>query len=173
MMRVAAVEAVGGYRDGIIAGEDSELCIRLRKVGWRIWRLPIEMTLHDAGITRFGQWWRRNIRSGYNFAERAHLHGGMPERYGVWESYRSWIWGLWLPLICLALSLVFRPWGLASWIIFPIQIIRQIMRGTGPPKDRALLASFYLLGRFPELFGQIRFMRDRLVGRQAQLIEYE
>ena len=30
MMRADALEAVGGYRDDLIAGEEPELCVRLR-----------------------------------------------------------------------------------------------------------------------------------------------
>ncbi|MGO9359220.1 MAG: glycosyltransferase family 2 protein, partial [Xanthobacteraceae bacterium] len=60
MMRRAALEAVSGYRDDMIAGEEPELGVRLRAVGWKIWRLEREMTLHDAGMTRFAQWWRRS-----------------------------------------------------------------------------------------------------------------
>ncbi len=56
-MRAAALAAVGGYRDELIAGEEPELCVRLRASGWSIWRIDEEMTLHDAAITRFRQWW--------------------------------------------------------------------------------------------------------------------
>lgn len=46
MMRVAAVYTAGGYREGLIAGEEPELCLRLRRAGWQVWRLDAEMTLH-------------------------------------------------------------------------------------------------------------------------------
>ena len=92
MIRAAALENVGGYRDDLIAGEEPELCIRLRAAGWRIWRLPYEMTSHDAAMTRFSQWWRRAMRAGYAFAQGAHLHGASPERHWVWESRRAWLW---------------------------------------------------------------------------------
>jgi hypothetical protein len=173
MMRVTAVDAVGGYRDDMIAGEDSELCIRMRAAGWRIWRLPVEMTLHDADMTRFAQWWRRTVQCGYNFAERAHLHGAMPERYGVWESCRSSIWGVWLPPVCLALELTLGPWGWTAWLIYPLQMLRQTLRSSGTMRDRTRLALFQVLARFPEGLGQIRFLRDRLLGRRTRLIEYQ
>ena len=57
LVRVDALRAVEGYREDLIAGEEPELCLRLRQAGWRIWRLDAEMTAHDAQITRFGQWW--------------------------------------------------------------------------------------------------------------------
>src|ERR1700686_613653 len=47
MMRANALEDVRGYRDDLIAGEEPELCVRLRAAGWRIWRLKSEMTVHD------------------------------------------------------------------------------------------------------------------------------
>ncbi len=94
MIRTAALEKMGGYREDVIAGEEPELCVRLRKAGWRVWRLDSEMTLHDAAMTRFGQWWQRGVRAGYAFALGAHLHGAAPERHWVWESRRAWLWGI-------------------------------------------------------------------------------
>ena len=173
MIRANALEAVGGYRDDLIAGEEPELCVRLRAAGWRIWRLDREMALHDAAMTRFGQWWRRALRGGYAFAQGAYLHGASPERHCVWESRRAWLWGVWLPLACLVAGLLFEPWGWAAWLIYPLQLLRQTVRNRGPLSDRALLALFQVLARFPEGFGQIKFMRDRLLGRQARLIEYK
>jgi GT2 family glycosyltransferase len=173
MMRASALETVDGYRNDLIAGEEPELCVRLRAKGWRIWRLDAEMALHDAAMTRFSQWWRRATRAGYGFAQGAYLHGGPPERHWVWESRRAWLWGVWLPLACLLSGLLFGPWGWAAWLIYPLQVLRQTMRNPGPLADRATLAFFQVLARSPEGWGQIRFLRDRLLGRQARLIEYK
>jgi GT2 family glycosyltransferase len=173
VVRATALEAVGLYREDLIAGEEPELCVRLRAAGWRIWRLPDEMTLHDAAMTRFSQWWRRAVRAGYAFAQGAHLHGAPPERHWVWESRRAWIWGIILPLGCLVIGLLFPPWGWAASLIYPLQILRQTLRNQGSLKERALLALFQMLARFPEGFGQIKFARDRLFGRQSRLIEYK
>jgi hypothetical protein len=173
MMRAIAIDAVGGYRDDLIAGEEPELCVRLRAAGWHIWRLPFEMTLHDAAMTRFAQWWRRAVRAGYAFAEGAYLHGAPPERHWVWEARRAWLWGVWLPLACLATGMMFGPWGWVAWLIYPLQILRQTVRNRGPLSDRAVLALFQVLARFPEGWGQIKFMWNRLLSRQAHLIEYK
>lgn len=173
MLRVDALETVGGFRDDLIAGEEPELCVRLRTAGWRVWRLELEMALHDANMTLLSQWWWRAVRAGYAFAQGAYLHGASSERHYVWESRRAWLWGIWLPLACLAVGLTFEPWGWAAWLIYPLQVLRQTVRNPGPAGDRALLALFQVLARFPEGLGQIRFTRDRLLGRQAQLIEYK
>jgi GT2 family glycosyltransferase len=173
MMRTSALQAVGGFRDDLIAGEEPELCVRLRAKGWRIWRLDAEMALHDAAMTRFAQWWRRTTRAGYAFAQGADLHGAPPECHWVWESRRAWLWGIWLPLACIAFSALIWPWGWAAWLIYPLQVLRQTVRNQGPPGERATLALFQVLARFPEGLGQIRFLRDRLLGRTARLIEYK
>jgi GT2 family glycosyltransferase len=173
MMRVESVEAVGGFREDMIAGEESELCLRLRRNGGRIWRLTNDMAVHDAAMTRFSQWWKRIVRSGYSYANGAHLHGRAPERYQLWEARRGLLWGLVLPLACLVASIAVWPWGLAAWLIYPLQVLRQTIRNRGRPKERALLALFQVLSRFPEGIGQVKFMRDRIFGLRSALIEYK
>jgi glycosyltransferase involved in cell wall biosynthesis len=173
MIRADAFKAVGGFRDDVIAGEEPELAIRLRASGWRLWRLGCDMAVHDVAIVRFRQWWRRALRCGYAFANGACLHGAPPERHWVWETRRAWIWGLWLPLGCLTAGLMLGPWGWATWLIYPLQMVRQASRNTGSLKQRVTLAAFQLLGRFPEAIGQIKFTRDRLLRRGSQLIEYK
>jgi GT2 family glycosyltransferase len=173
MMRAAALEAVGGFRDDLIAGEEPELCVRLRAAGWRIWRLDTDMAFHDAAMLHFGQWWRRSTRGGYAMAQGAYLHGAPPERHRVWESRRAQLWGLWLPMGCLAIGLAFGPWGWAVWLVYPLQVLRQIVRNSGPLRQRVLLALFQMLSRFAETIGQIKFLRDRLLARQSRLIEYK
>jgi glycosyltransferase involved in cell wall biosynthesis len=173
MMRCSAVQAVGGFRDDMIAGEEPELCVRLRAKAWQVWRLDEQMAFHDAAMSRFSEWWRRATRGGYAFAHGAYLHGAPPERHWVWESRRAWLWGIFLPLLCLAAVVAFPPWGWATILIYPGQALRQMTRQSGSLTDRATLASFQVLARFPEALGQIRFMRDRLFDRQARLIEYK
>ena len=173
LMRADIFEKVGCFRADLIAGEEPELCVRLRAAGWRIWRLDAEMTLHDAAMTHFSQWWRRSTRAGYAFAQGAYLHGAPPERHKVWESRRAWLWGIWLPLACTAAGLAFGPWGWAAWLIYPLQWVRLTMRSSGSLRQRALLVLFQLLARFPESWGQLKFMRDRLLRRQSNLIEYK
>src|SRR5712692_681401 len=112
MMRAGAFERVRGYRPDLIAGEEPELCVRLRTAGWRIWRLGEEMALHDAAMTRFGQWWKRMLRGGYAFAQGADLHGAPPERHCVRESRGVWFWGLGIPVGVFGLVLWWGGWGL-------------------------------------------------------------
>jgi glycosyltransferase involved in cell wall biosynthesis len=173
LMRVDTFESVHGFRPDLIAGEEPELCVRLRAAGWKIWRLDHEMTLHDAAITRFGQWWKRTRRCGYAFAEGAHLHGKPPERHRVIESRSVWIWGLMIPLIAIISVLAFGTSGIAVLLIYPLQFVRLAMRGKQSLKNNCWRALFLVLGKFPEVIGQLNFLYNRLYGKTAHLIEYK
>jgi glycosyltransferase involved in cell wall biosynthesis len=173
MMRVDAFENVHGFRPDLIAGEEPELCVRLRAVGWKIWRLDHDMTLHDAAITRFGQWWKRTQRCGYAYAEGVHLHGEPPERHRVKESRRVWIWGLGIPAVAASLVIILGVWGMAVLLIYPVQFVRLALRGTQSVKNNCWRALFLVLGKFPEVMGQLNFIYNRLAGKTAHLIEYK
>ncbi|WP_342625447.1 glycosyltransferase family 2 protein [Pseudomonas alkylphenolica] len=173
LMRADAFAAVSGYRASLIAGEEPELCVRLRAAGWKIWRLPEEMTLHDAAMTRFGQWWQRSLRGGYAFAEGAFLHGAAPERHWQRESRRIWIWGLAIPLAIIAASAWLGGWGLMLLLIYPLQAVRLARRGVRSARENWLQAVFLVLGKFPEMLGQVKFLLNRFGAGKAVLIEYK
>lgn len=169
MMRLGALTAVHGFRADLVAGEEPELCARLRAAGWRIWRLDAEMAAHDAAISRFGQWWRRTLRAGYAFAQSAALHGAPPERLGVRESRSAWLWGFVLPILTSACAGMAGPWGLAVLAAYPLQVARLAMRGARTPGENWRHAAFLVLGKFPEVLGQLKFRLER----HARLIEYK
>src|SRR4051794_39315065 len=75
LARIEAFVAVEGFSEDLIAGEEPDLCFRLRKVGWSILRLDAEITLHDASMTRATQWWQSSVRSGYATAEAYRRRG--------------------------------------------------------------------------------------------------
>jgi GT2 family glycosyltransferase len=172
LMLAEAFAAVGGFRPDLIAGEEPELCVRFRQAGWKIWRLDAEMALHDAAMTRFGQWWRRAVRGGYAFAQGAHLHGRLPERHWVRESRRALAWGVALPTATLSLSLMDARW-LFLLVLYPMQVVRLAFSGRRSARDNWLQAFFWVLGRFPEGLGQLKFLGDRLLNRKHALIEYK
>jgi GT2 family glycosyltransferase len=173
MIRGEALVQVDGYRDSLIAGEEPELCVRLRRAGWQIYVLDRDMTLHDAAMTRFPQWWRRVKRSGWAYAAGAHLHGRSPERHWVWQSAQAWIWVA-LPLAALLAALPLAGWwAFAILLIYPLQFLRLFMKLTGTPRRRWLSAYAFTVGRFAEFAGQLRYLWDVATGRSARLIEYK
>ena len=167
LMRVDALRAVGGYNPELIAGEEPDLCVRLRQAGWRIWRLDAEMTAHDAQITQFGQWWKRTKRAGHAFAEGAALHGAPPEQHWVAETRRALLWGLVGPLFIMLFVAALGPVGLLSALVYPLQVLRLSRRGGVP------WAFFSVLGKFAEARGALSYYWRRLSGGQKRLIEYK
>jgi glycosyltransferase involved in cell wall biosynthesis len=176
MMRVTAFQQVSGFNPTLIAGEEPELCVRLRQKGWKILRLDVEMTWHDAQMKSFSQWWKRAIRAGHAYTEGASLHGAEPERHWVKESRSIWFWGLLLPL--LALGMVWSTRGLslvllAGYPIMTYRIYRYVRLRDLKPRDSILYALFCMLGKFPNLLGKLTFYLNRRLGRQNKLIEYK
>ncbi|MEG3986068.1 glycosyltransferase [Microcoleus sp. S28C3] len=176
MMRVKAFEQVGGFNPALIAGEEPELCVRLRQNGWKIERLDAEMTLHDAQMTRFDQWWKRSQRAGHAYAEGSWLHGNTPERHWVKDTLRIWFWGFVLPALALGTAWFTHGWSLwllAGYPVLTYRIYRQMQQRNLPAKDAALYAISCAIGRFPQLQGQIQFHQRRLLGQRSNLIEYK
>ena len=171
LMRSDVFEKVSGYNPDVIAGEESELCVRIRFQGRKIWRLDAEMTLHDANMTRFGQWWKRNIRSGYAYALGADMHGKSPEQHRLRETRRIWLWGAGIP-VGILLAGIINPLSFICFLIYPLQIFRIAI------KNRQLNANwsyafFVTLGKFPEIQGQLKFLFDKTTKARSVIIEYK
>lgn len=176
LMRVEPIRQVGGYNPDLIAGEEPDLCLRLRQRDWKILRIDAEMTLHDAAITQFRQWWRRTLRSGHAYAEGAARHGHEPERHSV-KSVRSiWLWGLGLPLVALG----FAPFTagaslllLGGYLVLGVRIYLSARRRGRPASHARVYAAACVVGKVPQALGQLLYWKKRLFGQRGGLIEYK
>ena len=174
LMRASALAQVRGYNPSVIAGEEPELCIRLRAAGWTIWRLPAEMTLHDANILQLKQWWTRAKRCGYAYALGQAMHGAPPERHWVKETRRALGWAFGGPAIATLACVAVGPWGLSLLAIYPAQALRLARRSRLQPTRAALWdGALQVLGKFAEARGIWSFWLDRWQGRTAKIIEYK
>lgn len=174
MMHVGAFESVGGFNASLIAGEEPELCVRLRQKGWKIRRIDAEMALHDAAMSRFSQWWKRSVRSGHAYAEGAHLHGASPQRHWVRESRRVVVWGLLLPLTAFAAAPFTASLSLLLLLAYPLNVIRIARRLRKEGQARPwTLALHLVLAKFPQGIGWLRFHWGKLSGKRSKLLEYK
>jgi len=163
---VEAFNAVGGFNQALIAGEEPDLCLRLRRTGWKILSIPYDMVWHDVNILKFSQWVNRAVRTGHAFAEVAWRHRKFPEKYWFRHNARVFSWGLLLPIAFGLLSLYdIRLLGL--FIIYPVQVVRIAM------KEDWLYAYFCVLVKFPQAIGQAKFFFNQLLGKKSTLIEYK
>ncbi|HEX3698272.1 MAG TPA: glycosyltransferase [Polyangia bacterium] len=177
MMRAEALREVNGYQDDLIAGEEPDLCLRLRQRGWKILRVDAEMTLHDADMMRFDQWWQRSVRAGFAFAEGAARHGHEPERHWVRAARSNWFWGVGAPTAAVGMALPTLGMSLGlvggGYFLLGRRILRTMRQRGFSRDDAALYARYTVLSKLPQGWGQIRYWALRLGGRRAGLIEYK
>ena len=172
LIRTGPFETVGGFRSDLIAGEEPELCIRLRETGWRIWRLDAEMSEHDASMTLFRQWWVRTVRSGYGFTDVSWLHRNSSS--GLWrrEILRAFLWGGALP-VTIGFATLMYPAALLAASVYLLQICRIAVKD-GPTSYRSWLHALFLtIGQFAALVGILKFLWLKSRRGQAKLIEYK
>jgi hypothetical protein len=135
------------------------------------------MTVHDVAMTRFRQWWRRAVRSGWAMASCASLHGASPERPFVREQWSAIVWGLLVPIAAVALAWPTR--GLSGLLFLGhVRLLWRLYRWRrqrfgDSPANAALYARFGLLAKAAQALGALRFHVDRLRRRPARLIEYK
>ena len=177
LVRRAALESVGGFDESLIAGEEPEMCRRMRSLGWRIEHIDAPMTLHDLAITRFSQYWRRSQRAGYAFASVSARFKNTPDPFWSSDASRNRTRGMfWLlsPIVALILSLVLRaPWPVALWIVLLFAAALRTAwqnRWKGAPWTTLVLYGFHShLQQVPIFWGQLQYLKN---GNQA-LMEYK
>jgi len=159
LARYDALKEVGGYRDSLIAGEEPEMCVRLREKGWKIWRLDAEMAQHDIAMSNASQWLRRCRRAGFAFAEVATLHRGSP--FSIWQKEQRSIlvWGALIPVLILFGTFLLSPYTFLLTLLYPLQALRLRARGIEFYEVLALIVA-----KFPQAVGVCKFWVKHLLG---------
>ena len=160
MVRAEAFRAAGGFRDDVIAAEDDEFCLRVRRLGWKIFQVDAPMAVHDAAMTRFAAWWRRARRTGHAFAQGAAMHGRTADRHFVRDCSRILLWGLAVPVAAFSLALASHGFSLLVLLAYPLQAVRIYYNGRKrgwSSGDAILYAAFALLFKFPGLLGLLEY----------------
>jgi len=172
MVRSTAFTDAGGFDETVIAAEDDEFCIRLRGKGWKMRRLPLKMTRHDAAMTRFSEWWRRCVRSGHGFAQVGDMHAG----YFARERKRVLVYGAVFPALGL-LFLVLFPVGLigiaALYAVSYYRSQRGLLGEGLPPQEARHHAVFLVISKFPNIIGMGIFTWRKAFGHKMNIIEYK
>jgi cellulose synthase/poly-beta-1,6-N-acetylglucosamine synthase-like glycosyltransferase len=200
VFRVSAFRQAGGFDSSIVAGEEPELCQRLREKGWKVFRIDAEMTIHDSAMTRFGQWWKRAVRSGYGAMDVATRFRG-PDQLFVKQvkSAQRWVQPVVFTLVLLcSMALVgaifentngpstlfiSRTIRIATLILFPLFLLAMIgqalrislrMRRRVPDMKTALAyGTLTMIGKWANYRGQRQYLRDRKAGKISRMIDYK
>lgn len=179
LIRVAAWQDAGGYDEHLIAGEDPEFSYRLRRKGWKIGRLDHPMTIHDANITSFSQWYTRSRRAGHAYAEGFSMHGS--DDYYKRQLRSIAFWGGVIPSFAAGsaiLSLFDRRAALGLGVLGLYPVLWKRAHGHrreigDNSSDSSTYATSIVVGKFAELSGVLLWFANRLRGRQSSLVEYK
>jgi glycosyltransferase involved in cell wall biosynthesis len=188
LMRREAILRVDGYDASLIAGEEPELCRRLRAEGYRILHIDHAMTGHDLQITHFWQYWRRALRAGYAYAEVSDRFRNTPAPLWLAESRANLRRGpFWMGLLLLsfagAIGGVALGYSLAGLLPAALTLLLRLLLALRTarraawkaPRLPALLFAYGVhshLQQIPIFFGQLAFHR-RKPHRESSLIEYK
>jgi GT2 family glycosyltransferase len=171
VIRLQPFRDVGGYDETLIAGEEPEMCNRLRQHGWGIRVIDHDMTLHDAAMTHFRQWWKRAARAGHAYAEGFCRHG-------LWRREVASIVAYAVVVPALVAALAMPSSGLSlvglvayAWLYYRIRGHR-LARGDAAA-DASVYARYGVLAKFAHVAGITKYLLSRLVGRPSRIIEYK
>lgn len=181
LIRHSVLQEVGGYDERLIAGEEPEMCRRMRAKGYVMLHVDRPMTGHDLAMTRWSQYWRRAVRAGYAYAEVAQRFRGTHTPLWQHEVQRNRIHGAVLvgcPVRALVSSLALAS-ALPLVVLLDVSagiIVRTAAKARWKSADRWTLLLYSLhshVQQVPILFGQLCYPYDRWRGRHRGLIEDE
>ena len=181
LMRRAALESVDGYDPTLIAGEEPELCRRMRAKGYRVLHVDAPMTGHDMAMTRFRQYWRRAVRTGHAYAEVSRRFRGSADPLWGDARIRNLLRGpFWTfaPVVAAVACVAWRSvWpALALLVLLLVLTIRSASKAGWKSSDRGALFLYGLhshLQQVPIFLGQVQFGWSARRGKRQGLIEYK
>lgn len=176
-----ALAAVDGYNATLIAGEEPDMCRRMRGLGYHILHVDEAMTLHDVAMHRFGQYWKRAVRTGYAYAQISSFYAQTKDPLWRAESrgniVRAAFW-MGAPLVAVGLSLALRSWIPVGVMVLAALLLwgRTGLKTLKKTRKPGVLIAYALhshLQQIPLFLGQVRFWTGRARGRGSAIIEYK
>ncbi len=176
LVKVKSFKEVDGFNPFIIAGEEPDLCYRLRKLDWKIYRYDHDMTYHDAAMKKFSQWWRRSIRAGHAYAQGFLTHYKDGKGYYFPQVVRALVWGVFFPISVFILGLLGSLWFFTLYLIYIYRFIRIFLRKKKEIKNirsSLIYSSFSILTPVPQTFGIVLLLWRRVLGKKYKIIEHK
>ena len=170
MVRISAVSHAGGWSADTINAEDIDLSFRVRALGWKIVRLEVPMTLHDVGMVRFAEYWRRSVRAGYGYAEVGLRYWPGEGAPLVRRMLSAYLYAVALPV--LAVVGVWTAWPLATLVaVLYVRVLwagfRWSRRPGVPERTRWAYTVLNVVCKFASSLGATQYFLDRALGRKT------
>ncbi|MDC7221647.1 MAG: glycosyltransferase [Spirochaetales bacterium] len=175
IIRTEAFSEVNGFNPKVVAGEEPDLCYRLRQKGWRIRRIDHIMTYHDAAMTKFSQWWKRTKRSGHAYTQGYDLHKADKEGYNKKEVIRIMQWSVVLPFVVLLGTAFIHFLFVVALMLYPVRLFRiyhNLSKKYGKGRNTFINSWFVSLAVFPQMVGLALYYYRKLRSRDMKIIEY-
>lgn len=181
LVRRCVVEKIGGFDENLIAGEEPEMCRRIRAIGYKILHVDRPMTGHDLAMKSWKQYWKRASRAGYAYAEVSERFRFTPLPFWKKESRANRVRAIVLlaiPLCGVVFSVVlfsFWPAAAAFTVLF-LLVLRTAAKARSKSRNsltRLLYALHSHAQQIPIFWGQLQYIRDRRAGARRGLIEYK
>lgn len=181
LVRREALLAVNGYHEELIAGEEPEMCRRLRAMGWKILHADRPMTGHDLAMIRWSQYVRRASRTGYAYAEVSERFRGSGMPFWEYEARHNRNHALGqaaLVVSALLASVIGRSgWPVCLVLAFFLALSLRTAARAAPKSPslttRLLYGIHSHLQQIPIYIGQLHYRNDRRHGRTRGLVEYK
>jgi cellulose synthase/poly-beta-1,6-N-acetylglucosamine synthase-like glycosyltransferase len=181
LVRLEALQAVSGYNSNLIAGEEPDMCRRMRALGYRIIHINVPMTLHDLDMHHFQQYWRRSFRTGYAYAQISSMYAKTDDPLWLDKSRKNLVRGIaWALFPVVALAASFLAKSVLPFLLFVLLATLLIGRTIWNARSKTALWDRRLayglhsqLQHIPILLGQIRFWMLKGGRAKSGLIEYK
>ncbi|MBM4200218.1 MAG: glycosyltransferase [Gammaproteobacteria bacterium] len=181
LMRRSVLEAVGGFCEELIAGEEPEMCQRIRARGLTILHVDQAMTRHDLAITQWPAYWKRAVRAGYAYAEVSQRlrHSAFP----LWtrDARRNLVHAAMLlllvaaaPILAVVVGVVWPSFAAAALLL--ALVLRSAYKARWKSDNPVTLFCYGVhshLQQIPIALGQLGYWWDRWRGQTRFLIEYK
>ncbi len=180
LVRRAALAQVGGFDPSLKAGEEPELCARLRAGGWEIEHVDAPMTRHDLAVRSFRAYWLRAYRSGIAYAEvaeRMRLRGDILWQHEARRDFRHGIVFVLAPFVFVASLWLSTAFALVLVALALLFLARTVQRCAWKAPGQWALCSQYAvhahLQKIPALFGQLKWRHARRHRSEIALVDYK
>ena len=175
------LEQVGGFSEDLIAGEEPELCQRIRAQGKIILHIDHPMTRHDLAMNQFKSYWKRAVRAGHAYAEVSQRMKLTAFPLWVNECHRNVVHvSVLLMLLFAASFLSFFSRDLFPFVglllSYTFLILRSAYKARWKSTSLVTLLLYGLHSHFQQIpiaCGQVSYWYHRFRNLQQDLIEYK
>jgi len=161
--RKSYLEDANFFDETLSAGEEPDLCYRVRQLGGRIFCIDAPMVKHDLEMNSFVEYWQRGVINGKAYAAIGLRYRNHKEKLWFKEMLRNFLEPLmWLSILCVVTYLV--TFSFAVVILCLLWLFRAVKIAISSKKKIPKITDGILYGfhiqfiRLASFWGQLKFL---------------